>query len=480
MFAMPISHSALVGSIADDMFPNIKGITFRRDVSFLVAERMLLYKRIPDEETATVYYEEFDLGDLMRIGSANQPEFLKAILNDDMKTENHVLVASCPVFSDGDKKTLNEMFKDVEEINGMKREPAVEAFFGQIMNAHVYSDFATARTLIVTDRMSVAKWHAIASLTSRYFHKFFEEKPLTPDERQISFALCDEKTPDKFIDMMRDFAKQFDFRSATIKSSLAGFESKNARIRLSRLDDQLEGKRRQIEDQNREYVRLMREKRSLEDSRAALALGLTEDKNEMMNYFLTNKNLILNDVDEEGSLTFSVKTPFANFNPDLAEKMITNPERRDRVDMYRRGSSDVSMEDRDLLFRAILLDRKVRVWLYGKFTIGLDRSYAVEAHSDVDQTEELADTCPNPHLYFHACMGDNQRAAIDALLSGDYILSVEQCIGSVASVNLAETVTSGPWMELLLSDKYGRFFELEDGRRMNFTEVMKYLKEEDK
>ena len=68
--------------------------------------------------------------------------------------------------------------------------------------------------------------------------------------------------------------------------------------------------------------------------------------------------------------------------------------------------------------------------------------------------------------------------ANDALANGDYVTAMEQTIGSCASVNINETITSGPWMENLLSEKYGRFFETKDHRRMNITEVLKYLKEE--
>lgn len=75
-------------------------------------------------------------------------------------------------------------------------------------------------------------------------------------------------------------------------------------------------------------------------------------------------------------------------------------------------------------------------------------------------------------------MGDNARYANDALANGDYVTAMEQTIGSCASVNINETITSGPWMENLLSEKYGRFFETKDHRRMNITEVLKYLKEE--
>ena len=74
-------------------------------------------------------------------------------------------------------------------------------------------------------------------------------------------------------------------------------------------------------------------------------------------------------------------------------------------------------------------------------------------------------------------MGDNQRYVNDALAESDYVTAMEQTIGSVASVNINESVTAGPWMEDLLSDKYGRFFETRDGRRMNIKEVLEYLKE---
>lgn len=486
MFLTSLNYSPLVGTAANEIFQNITGDTYRGDVSFLSAMRMLLYDRLPEGATANLKFSSVQYSDIKSITDQNDLLQIMTGHSGDLP-ENQVWVVEVQCNSKDDTAKANKEFAKIKNFLGMNIDPAVDSMFSAFCSSHTYIDFEHARTLfLVFDRMNNAKWHTAASLTSRYFKKYFDlhifdgEKPRTDWETQnIAMALTKEDKPDKFNQAMLEFSKRFDFRSPMIRATLAGFENRNLNQRIEATDREISRMNEQIENDNRTYAQHLRQLSDLQEKRIGMALNIKEEKNEVMEYFLRNKNLHLVGLDGDG-ITFFARTPFANFNPDLAERIINNEERADRVEMYRQGDSKVTTADRDLLFKAIMLDQKIRVWLYGKFTMYVAGSDSIHAYSDFDQPVEMMDSCPNPHLYRHRCMGNNERAAIDAVMAGDYITAIEQCIGSVASVNLAETITSGPWMNNLLSDHYGRFFETEDGTMMNFTEVMKYLKEENK
>lgn len=483
MFSVPINKSPLFGAAADEIFANLKADAYRGDVSFISALRMLLYSRFPKEKTAEVSLRNINLTELsgLDMGSTEMMKVLTRNPNYTNEIEDRVWVVE--VTCDGGKdahKNGMALFEKVTNLDGMGAEPAMDKMFQQFSACRTFIDFEKSRTMIlVFDRMAISKWHAFAAFTSRYFKRYFKESPVTPDEtKRIVEGLMKEKSADLFKTAEIDFAKQFDFRSPMIKASLRGFENRHANVQVESLNRSIEQKAREIDEANDRYASLVRSKIQLEEKRTAMMLSIKECEDELMNYFLSNKNLLLESV-QDNCITFYAKTPFANFNPDLAERMIKNRDRGDRVDIYVRGPGNVKKEDRDILFKAMFLDRTVRVWLYGKFNLSVQDGNCISAHSGFDQPTEMADTCPNPHLHRHGCMGDNKRAAIEAVLAGDYVGAVEQCIGSVASVNLAEGMTSGPWMDLLLSDNYGRFFETEAGM-MNFSEVMKYLKEDGK
>ena len=480
MFLTSLSTSPLVGVAADEIFRNITGDTYRGDVSFLSTMRMLLHSRLPEEIKVHLNFRQVSYDAVKGISVKEDAAIFKALtgVEGDIP-ENQIWFVDVQCSNKDDTEKAYKNFGKIKSLVGLQPDAPVDSMFSQFCSARTFIDFDHCRTVVVVfDRATSAKWHAAASLTSRFFRKYFIEKPITDWEKEnIAMALTNEDKPDKFNAAMYEFSKQFDFRSPMIRASLSGFENRHLKQRIENAQEEIRNLNSKIDDLNRQYAAKIRQKNSLEEQCVAFQLNIKEEKNELMEYFLHNKNLHLAEMKGD-SITFFVRTPFANFNPDLAEKIISNPERADRVDMYRTGDHKVTTEDRDMLFKAIMLDRKIRVWLYGKFTMYVTGDSCIQAYSDFETPIEMHDTCPNPHLHRHACMGQNQRAAIEAVLAGDYVTAIEQCIGAVASVNLAETVTSGPWMDNLLSDRYGRFFETKDGRLMNFTEVMKYLKEE--
>lgn len=487
MFATSYSNSPLVGAAANEIFPNIKDDSQLGDVTILATMRALLYDRLPDGQKAALVTREVASSNLTGELNAN---LISAFPGYDLATaENTLFIMNVPASSDEEKKTLLFPFAGVKDLFGMKPAPAVEkGLFDKVMKSKIYMDAERSCTLIfVAGNMTSVTSHAIAILVARYFDRFFEHDAkghvvFTPDETLLVIeGLSKSDRPDTFIGAIQKFSERFDFRTPEIKTKLDGFERNYAKGRVNSLDRNIENTTNEINEVNRQYASLVRKKRSLIDQRVAAVLGLEAEKNDntLMNYFLANTNLSLAQV-SDNQVQFYAKTPLANFDSDRVGEYLARKDRAERVDMYTRGPNRVKPADRDLLFKAIFIDQTVRVWLFGYFVLSYGELIDISAESSFTQPPEMHDCCPNPHLYKHSCMGDNRRYAQEALLNGDFIGAMEQAIGSVASVNVSEGVTVGPWMDYLLKDEYGRFFETAEGERKNFTEIMKYLKKEEK
>lgn len=486
MFATSYSQSPLVGAAANEIFPRIKDDTSNLgDVTILATMRVLLYDRLKEDQEAALVQREVSPS---AIDGDLEQSLAAAFSGYDLEhAENTLFIVNAQANSDAEKKALIDKFKGVKSLCGMKPKVVFEkGLFDKVMKSKAYVDEERSCTLIfVAGGMTSIASHAIAVLTPRYFDRFFDHDAdghvvLTENEDLlIKKGLSEDKRSDSFVSAVQRFVERFDFRTPEIKARLDGFEKKYAKSRAQSLDRQIENSIQTIQDLNTQYARAVRKKRNLIEQRAAIMLGLEEDKNDnaLMNYFLSNKNLLLLSADE-GVLKFYAKTPLANFDTETMKHLLERTDRADRCDMYTCGDKSVRRADRDLLFKAIFIDESIRVWLFGQFTLQCGEYTEVSASSRFAQPPEMRDCCPNPHLYRHACMGENQRYANDALADSDFVLAMEQTIGAVASVNINESVTAGPWMENLLNDRYGRFFETRDGRRMNFTEVMAYLKEE--
>ena len=84
---------------------------------------------------------------------------------------------------------------------------------------------------------------------------------------------------------------------------------------------------------------------------------------------------------------------------------------------------------------------------------------------------------PNPHLQYHACLGDNARYIREPLRRGDIVTAIEQCIASAGSVNIDEGVSVGPFVRDILKSNIAPF-ELPDGRRVNAAKALEWIEQE--
>lgn len=490
MFLSAYTESPIVGLAADELFPNINGDTFNGDVSFLAAMRALLYDRLPEGASANVVFSHVDGNDLSIyprdetiIGRIFESKF-------NPETENTVYVAEISVpnargtrdqMTEAAVKLRDEVFGSIKKVYTLGEDPLVqERYFGQFSVARLYCDPKKAITVIlIFGRLTPSIWHGIAGMISRYYKRYFDDagKPLTKWERDnIANGLIAEKRPDVFASAIYEFSKRFDFRSPMIRTGLRGFEGRNTKRRLKGLDQQIKNLMSEIESANETYARLVREKMKAEEERSMLILKDDDGaENPLMDYFLTNQNLVLKEV-KDGQIVFYAKTPLRNINSDLMESLLKNSHRGDRADMYVGGPSSVTRKDRDMLFKALFVDQTISVWLYSKFILEDGENSRIHAESRFDKPIEMADCCPNPHHFYHSCMGQNQRYANDALMRGDYVFAMQQAIGATSSVNLNEGFTVKAWMDHLLKDETGRIFELPDHTRVNFSGVMEYLK----
>ena len=85
-------------------------------------------------------------------------------------------------------------------------------------------------------------------------------------------------------------------------------------------------------------------------------------------------------------------------------------------------------------------------------------------------------TLPHPHLYYHACLGNN-RGYIDKFLrQGDWDMAIDQTIQAAKNLNFGDSTVVGGLMDRMFSDlKRVKFIILPDGTEMTPPEFAAYL-----
>lgn len=486
MFHNTYNKSPLVGAAADEIFPRIKGDAYNGDVSLATAMRVLLYDRLPEGKEARGIVRNAEFSSLIGV-DVGTPDFMKKLVGDDYQSDAEDRLYIINLNCGNDTDAAFKVFNGVKTLDGMDCCELIEKnVFGvkddgghPVMKAKFYENIGLGKAIVICfDSLNSGKIHAIASLTSRYFKRYFADKPITAWEKEnIATALAKDKSPDKFVAAVESFAERFDFRTPAINALLTGFENVNYKKRVEVAADRVSRAQRDIDNWNDRYARLVRELRDAEDTHRVVLLGAREgDGNGIRDLFLADRNLHLEGV-ENGTMTFWAKTQLGNFDRDMMEQLIANPDRDGRSVLYYGGPNRIKKADRDLLYKALFVDETVRLWLCGQFLLDNGDNIKVEAVSGFTPCPEMHDTMPNPHLQRHACMGDNRRYANEALAMGDYVNAVIQTVGSVASINLNEGATTDPWMKYIFEDKWGKCWELADGRRVKFSDLMKILKE---
>lgn len=85
-------------------------------------------------------------------------------------------------------------------------------------------------------------------------------------------------------------------------------------------------------------------------------------------------------------------------------------------------------------------------------------------------------TLPHPHLYYHACLGNN-RGYIDKFLrQGDWDMAIDQTIQAAKNLNFGDSTVVGGLMDRMFGDlKRVKFIILPDGTEMTPPEFANYL-----
>ena len=121
-------------------------------------------------------------------------------------------------------------------------------------------------------------------------------------------------------------------------------------------------------------------------------------------------------------------------------------------------------------------DPKFRIRICAEYDLSLTND--VQVHRNVQFPKEILDRyIPNPHLQYHACLGNHVPAIRAALRENDMIKAIEQCISSAQSVNLAERgATFDPFMTNVFKNNNKILID-SDGNEYTPREALDKLKE---
>lgn len=478
MFRNTIDRTPLTNDYADSYFENITGDSFSCDRSFVATLRALLATRMKEGDRISVRFARTQFASVV---DASDEDIVNAIRYNSPDLADPDTITVHNVVS-RDKETTARVFgvtgKQMADVIGYTRLEKITKFYEKGFAVDCFINQDIRSVILLVENLDIRKLHYLQASTMAWLPWYFKKgEKLLPVESDLCYGLTD-RAPDKYLAAIAKIAEQFNFREGFIRSKLKGFELASERLELEQTRNNIRAHQAKIDELNEkighylatindEEIRILGLERKIE-------LGVSNDS-EIMNFFLSNKALLLEDCNCEGELTFVTRGYMESFRPDVAETMIRNQ----RSVAYR--NCPIPVGDMRRLLEEVVLSETPRVKL--RFCA----AYKFRTHGEVspiggyNYPEDCSGYMPNPHIDQYRCMGNYISLINQALRDRNYLYALSQCIASGNTLSWTDGTVVEAFFRTLY-DRRGdkkRCFELPDGSVVDPAAAAAWLKAQD-
>ena len=477
MFKNEISSSPLMNEPANTLMANISGDRFMGDCSFVSTLRALLYNRVPKEESINfkISRSDYSSGD---VESTRKRDMVKNICNHNNQIGKQGGFA-LHYFSNMTAKANQDCFKVVAEefesiYPGYKRLDKITEFYRKAFPVVCFLNTELKSIALFVEQMDYRRFHYLQCAIFPMVPWYFDPKAGVSELEMNLVKSLMESSPDPYRDCIAKICDTFDFRSEVIRQKLSGFELRFIKDALAASEGQYHDIANRIADFNRRLGEELAKMTDLNFRISGMRQKLEEgngDDSEIMDYFLRNRNLTL--IDSNGAnVDFIVRAKLEYYDPEMAENAINNKNSL----LYSRGRN-VSVSDREKLFRAIFIDNKISINVCAAFQLSINGGVNTRGHHSFG--EEFNNCMPHPHIDEYNCMGDYVRIVNELMQRHDYIMALEQCIASTRSLNFGDGTVLGHFVRTLFDGgSNSRCLELPNGKVVGPGDAVKWLNEQ--
>jgi len=282
-----------------------------------------------------------------------------------------------------------------------------------------------------------------------------------------------EKTSDAYMNAIKALSETFDLRQFRIKYLLDGFETKFERREQERDRNEIQACINNINYYNRSIGEQIRIKNDLQTRLLGLELKVeqTGGVSEIMEYFMCNRRLVLENVNED-SMVFAVKDYLTYFDEEAAKRMINNKSSY----VYDGMSRYIAKDKMEKFMNAVFVDQTLRIRVCASYRFSLNGNVFPNQHHSFEC--EFDGYLPNTHIDRYGCMGNYSSAINQLLRDNDYIGALEQSIASCKSINFGDSTVMREFMAILYghnTNYSNKCVELPDGTVVTPVEAIEWL-----
>lgn len=351
----------------------------------------------------------------------------------------------------------------------------------QKVDIRMYINNEKKITLVVGSDLYISYFHFTQAFMRRLLPWWLEDKPATDKEIEFIKTLTS-KNYEAYINLINEiYEEKCDFEALKVEKFLTGYETIQYKMQKRSVEDSLRTKRSDQVSYAEAYARISREIRDLTTSLFGIdeqiRLGTeSSEGSEIKELFLSMKELRLISANNDGVITFVVKTKLSNYDEEVARTYIDNAHGY----LYERIPDDISIEDTKLLFEKIFIEKKIKINTIAAYQMELYGEGRGLATSSVELSrKELTMYMPNPHIQEFQCLGSYKQSFAEMLGRGEMTCAIIEAVKSAQNFNFADgTVAENLFSEkYIFNDKYTAF-EMPDGQLVNARKAIEILKKE--
>ena len=437
MFNKGIYGTALASEAADRLFSNITA-TDAPDQSFLSTMRALLYKRIPQSESAQLTCNAIHRN-AQEMSYATTADCMSWFLRNALSYPSsefgiYIVHATQP---DAGAKMLEIVKANAggnrRYLSGYNRRDDLHVFYARKVNALFYTDASEQRTIIFVDKLELKHFHALQMLIPKYLPLLFTGDPLTETETALLKSAVN-KSSVIYETLIEGFAKELDIRAEIIRTKLAGFETVFERMRVNELRDEINS----YQDSYEHHLTAMHDLSNKIQERKYMLAGLEcaisgqAEDSELMEYFMCNKNLSI--IKAVGTAIEFVAHGYADvYDPDAFEQYVGNY----NGFLYASLHPTVTKPQMEKLYRAIFGDCIYKLRICAAYRADM-RSGLIGLSSYVFPPESRT-YLHNPHIQIHGCIGSYSGRFQEYMQKRDYVGAIDQAVVSARNLNFYDS-----------------------------------------
>lgn len=484
MFASVIKSTPFTSRAADMALPNIARAegNFFDDVSFISTLRALLIPRIPTSDYFKLHLNTSTFTE-RTYRSNNEYAVVDAMACHHSASCSLLInsVSGCDTDVQCNFHAIESVFANGTSYPGYRKAENVTEFFRKSFKVLCYVCPDSKNAVVFVENITLKKLHYLQAAIPKFLPWYFGTEYSEEEKKLLRSFL--EKSSGPYIQAIAELSAKYDFEKEYIRTKLAGFEHVFERRELEKAVRKVQDLDGQIDSYYDAISSLMRERREIAVKRDGLELALNSTKDgesELMEFFLCNKSVVLENVNDNGDIEFSVKTYMDFYDEDIAERTINNNRARIYSECY---TTYIPAEKMRTLLTAIFIDRSVKLRVCAAYKF---RNLTVSAQSRHVFGSECKGYLPNPHINEYSCLG-NYPVLINARLKeNDYVGAISQCIASAKSLNFADGSVLTTFVEHLYGTDGERdmqeisCIELPDKRVVTPMEAIYWLESERK